>query len=78
MEEYYDYSSCFQVTLRNPTTFEDLHVLEAHKGSLSDFDVCGTKLVTCGFSYRWENLFLTWFIKFLNQPILFTLFVILE
>lgn len=40
------------ITLRDPKTFEAIHSLEAHKGAVLDFDVCGMKLVSCGLSYR--------------------------
>ena len=62
-----------QVTLFDAHTMKPEHVLEAHTGTLSDFDIHGNMLVTCGFSQRygrilsdlfciwatsWENLFM--------------------
>ena len=42
-----------KVTLRDPNTFKAEHVLDAHSGTLSDFDVHGNLLVTCGFTSRY-------------------------
>ncbi|XP_064647285.1 PAN2-PAN3 deadenylation complex catalytic subunit PAN2-like isoform X2 [Lineus longissimus] len=41
-----------KVTLRDPNTLKAEHVLPAHSATLSDFDVHGNLLVTCGFSNR--------------------------
>ncbi|VDM08347.1 unnamed protein product [Wuchereria bancrofti] len=40
------------VTLRHLTTVDAIHALQAHQGSIADFDVCGNKLITCGYSPR--------------------------
>lgn len=45
-----------RIDLRDPNTLKVEHSLEAHSGSLSDFDVHGNLLVTCGFSNRQGNL----------------------
>ncbi|XP_066994616.1 PAN2-PAN3 deadenylation complex catalytic subunit PAN2 [Anabrus simplex] len=45
-----------RIDLRDPATLNVEHTLEAHSGSLSDFDVHGNLLVTCGFSNRQGNL----------------------
>ena len=39
-----------KVTLRDPNSLKAQHVLPAHSATLSDFDVHGNLLVTCGFS----------------------------
>ena len=43
-----------QVRLRDPSSLKSEHVLEAHTGTLSDFDVSGNLLVTCGFCSRYK------------------------
>ncbi|XP_020896422.1 PAN2-PAN3 deadenylation complex catalytic subunit PAN2, partial [Exaiptasia diaphana] len=45
-----------KVTLRDPSTLKSEHVLDTHSGTLSDFDVSGNLVVTCGFSSRHGHL----------------------
>ncbi|XP_054287462.1 PAN2-PAN3 deadenylation complex catalytic subunit PAN2 isoform X2 [Macrosteles quadrilineatus] len=45
-----------RIELRAPNTLRVEHSLEAHTGSLSDFDIHGNLLVTCGFSNRQSGL----------------------
>ncbi|KAJ8313873.1 hypothetical protein KUTeg_008434 [Tegillarca granosa] len=45
-----------KVTLYDPKTMKAEHVLSAHSGALSDFDLLGNLLVTCGFSSRHGSL----------------------
>ncbi|KAL4222806.1 poly(A)-specific ribonuclease [Mactra antiquata] len=45
-----------KVTLYDPNSMKAEHVFDAHSGTLSDFDIHGNLLVTCGFSSRVGNL----------------------
>uniref|UniRef100_A0A0N5ANV8 Exonuclease domain-containing protein n=1 Tax=Syphacia muris TaxID=451379 RepID=A0A0N5ANV8_9BILA len=44
------------ITLRNLSTIEPIHAIHAHQGVVSDFDICGNQLITCGYSPRRGNL----------------------
>ncbi|XP_020281533.1 PAB-dependent poly(A)-specific ribonuclease subunit PAN2 isoform X2 [Pseudomyrmex gracilis] len=45
-----------RIDLRDPTTLSVEHTLDTHSASLSDFDVQGNYLVTCGFSNSHQGL----------------------
>ncbi|XP_039193301.1 PAN2-PAN3 deadenylation complex catalytic subunit PAN2 isoform X2 [Crotalus tigris] len=52
-----------KVSLRDLRTFAVEHEFDAYSGSLSDFDVHGNLLVTCGFSSRMNGLACDRFLK---------------
>ncbi|XP_030052590.1 PAN2-PAN3 deadenylation complex catalytic subunit PAN2 isoform X1 [Microcaecilia unicolor] len=52
-----------KVSLRDPRTFKVEQEFDAYSGSLSDFDVHGNLLVTCGFSSRMNGLACDRFLK---------------
>jgi PAB-dependent poly(A)-specific ribonuclease subunit 2 len=45
-----------KITLRDTRTLQVEHVFQAHSDALSDFDICGNVLVSCGFSSRYGQL----------------------
>lgn len=51
------------MSLRDLRTFAVEHEFDAYSGSLSDFDVHGNLLVTCGFSSRMNGLACDRFLK---------------
>ncbi|CAI4230764.1 unnamed protein product [Auanema sp. JU1783] len=52
------------IAMRSMSSFETLRVLkDVHSGSISDFDVCGNKLITCGCSLRMDKIHGDAFVK---------------
>ena len=45
-----------RIEFKDPTSFNTEHTLDTHSGSLSDFDVQGNYLITCGFSNSRQGL----------------------
>jgi len=45
-----------RISLRDPLSMNVLHTFDTHSGTLSDFDMNGHHLVTCGFARRHGNL----------------------
>ncbi|KAK0417247.1 hypothetical protein QR680_012902 [Steinernema hermaphroditum] len=41
-----------RITLRNMNTVDSIAAIDAHEGFISDFDIYGNQLVTCGYSNR--------------------------
>ena len=41
-----------KVSLKDPRSLKTEHELQAHSGTISDLDVSGNTLVTCGYSQR--------------------------
>ncbi|CAL8113910.1 unnamed protein product [Orchesella dallaii] len=58
------------IQLLDPRTYVPEQAIEAHSGSLSDFDVHGNLLVTCGFSARHGNLSVDRFLKVYDLRVL--------
>ena len=62
MRQQLRYLCCGQpsgrIDLRDPLTLKVEHSLDTHTESLSDFDVHGNLLVTCGFSQELVKLLL--------------------
>ncbi|XP_048246742.1 PAN2-PAN3 deadenylation complex catalytic subunit Pan2-like isoform X1 [Haliotis rufescens] len=59
-----------RVTLYDPQSMKAEHVLEAHTGTLSDFDLHDHLLVTCGFSNRMGNLQADRFLKVYDMRVM--------
>jgi len=69
-----------KVSLLDPQSLGCVHRLQAHTGTLSDFDVCGNQLVTCGFSNRCllQPLVCSWFSVFLvltNEKVILNVWI---
>lgn len=52
-----------KVAFHDPNTLQIEHVIDCHSGMLSDFDVHGNQLITCGFSSRHGDLSVERFLK---------------
>ncbi|KAJ3219092.1 poly(A)-specific ribonuclease [Dinochytrium kinnereticum] len=46
-------TTCGKVILKDPKSYRVEHTIEAHSGTISDMDISGNTLITCGFSVRW-------------------------
>ncbi|KAK9704495.1 poly(A)-specific ribonuclease [Basidiobolus ranarum] len=56
-------STSGEVTLRDPRTFKVEQRVQAHTGTISDLDVSGNLLLTCGFSHRAGSLICDPYVK---------------
>ncbi|KAJ3104577.1 poly(A)-specific ribonuclease [Phlyctochytrium planicorne] len=56
-------STCGRVLLMDPRNLRMEHSIQAHSGTISDMDISGNTLVTCGFSVRGEHMIIEPMIK---------------
>ncbi|KAI8846356.1 ubiquitin carboxyl-terminal hydrolase-domain-containing protein [Chytridium lagenaria] len=56
-------TTCGKILLKDPKTFRVEHSIEAHSGTISDMDVSGNRLITCGFSSRGDQMIMEPMIK---------------
>ncbi|KTW27568.1 poly(A)-specific ribonuclease [Pneumocystis jirovecii RU7] len=56
-------SSTGELSLLDPSSYKELHSIEAHSGSFSDLDIRGNLILTCGFSQRNEHYLLDPLVK---------------
>ncbi|KAL5006808.1 hypothetical protein ScPMuIL_015614 [Solemya velum] len=59
-----------KVTLFDPKTLKAERVLEAHTGTLSDFDLQGNHLITCGYANRMNNLAIDRFLMVFDMRVM--------
>ncbi|KAG5438494.1 hypothetical protein PCANB_002598 [Pneumocystis canis] len=45
-------SSTGELSLLDPSTYKEMHSIQAHSGTFSDLDIQGNLILTCGFSQR--------------------------
>ncbi|KAI8801403.1 ubiquitin carboxyl-terminal hydrolase-domain-containing protein [Cladochytrium replicatum] len=62
-----------RVMLKDPRSFNTEHVIEAHTGTISDMDVVGNTIVTCGFSQRAGQMVIDPLVKIYDMRTLKTL-----